>query len=425
MQKIVQRFIKQYNLLDYHSDKVLVGVSGGVDSMVLLDILASLVPKEYLLVAHCNFQLRGEESERDEAFVRAFCKKNNFTLHAKRFDTNQYAKTHKISVEMAARELRYGWFEELRKTYQCTQIAVAHHQNDQAETVLLNLTRGSGIRGLRGMLPQNGSIIRPLLCVSRHQIAQYAHERQIPFVEDSTNADTTIKRNKIRALLSHFSDSEIEHIAQNCQHNQQYITFVEQAMQKYMPQNAENGFEINTDFVFLQPDCAEMILFESLQQFDFPTKSIPDICLKIKEKKVGRQFFAPNYVAEIRQNHLLVSPLEVQENEPTLQWVVREKQPVEAYPQADAPTAFLDARKIKQPLTIRHWQHGDTFKPLGMRGKRKVSDIFTDLHFSHQQKRQQWLVCHGNDIVWMVGYRINEQYKITSSTTQICVISVS
>ncbi|MBQ2440948.1 MAG: tRNA lysidine(34) synthetase TilS, partial [Paludibacteraceae bacterium] len=320
---------------------------------------------------------------------------------------------------------RYDWFEELRKTYQCTQVAVAHHQNDQVETLLLNLTRGSGIRGLRGMLPKNGSIIRPLLCVTRQQIAQYAHERQIPFVEDSTNADTTIKRNKIRALLSHFSDSEIEHIAQNCQHTQQYITFLEQAMQKYMPQEAENGFEINTDFVFSQPDCAEMILFESLQQFDFPTKIIPDICLKIKEKKVGRQFFAPNYVAEIRQNHLLVSPLEVQENEPTLQWVIRDKQPAEAYPQADAPTAFLDARKITQPLTIRHWQHGDTFKPLGMRGKRKVSDIFTDLHFSHQQKRQQWLVCHGNDIVWMVGYRINEQYKITSSTTQICVISVS
>ena len=425
MQKIVQRFIKQYNLLDYRSDKVLVGVSGGVDSMVLLDILASLLPKEHLLVAHCNFQLRGEESERDEAFVRAFCEEKNFTLHVKQFDTNQYAKTHKISVEMAARELRYGWFEELRKTYQCTQIAVAHHQNDQAETVLLNLTRGSGIRGLRGMLPKNGSIIRPLLCVTRQQIAQYAHERQIPFVEDSTNADTTIKRNKIRALLSHFSDSEIEHIAQNCQHTQQYITFVEQALQKYMPQNAENGFEINTDFVFSQPDCAEMILFESLQQFDFPAKIIPDICLKIKEKKVGRQFFAPNYVAEIRQNHLLVSPLEVQENEPTLQWVIRDKQPAEAYPQADELTAFLDARKIKQPLTIRHWQHGDTFKPLGMRGKRKVSDIFTDLHFSHRQKRQQWLVCHGNDIVWMVGYRINEQYKITSSTTQICVISVS
>ncbi len=425
MQKIVQKFIKQYNLLNYRSDKVLVGVSGGVDSMVLLDILASFVPKEHLLVAHCNFQLRGEESERDEAFVRAFCEENNFTLHVKQFDTNQYAKMHKISVEMAARELRYGWLEELRKAYQCTKIAVAHHQNDQAETVLLNLMRGTGIRGLRGMLPKNNNIIRPLLCLTRQQIAHYAHERQIPFVEDSTNADTTIKRNKIRDLLSHFSDTEIEHIAQNCQYTQQYITFLEQAMQQYMPQNAENGFEINTDFVFSQPDCAEMLLFESLQQFDFPTKSISDICLKIKEKKVGRQFFAPNYVAEIRQNHLLVSPLEVQENEPTLQWVIRDKQPAEAYPQADAPTAFLDARKIKQPLTIRHWQHGDTFKPLGMRGKRKVSDIFTDLHFSQQQKRQQWLVCHGKDIVWMVGYRINEHYKITSLTTKICVISVS
>ena len=229
----VSTYIKQRNLLT--KDKpVLVCVSGGADSIALLDVL--LQTGYTCIVAHCNFHLRGEESDRDEAFVRKICTERNIPVEVKGFDTLTYAHNNNISIEMAARELRYKWFDEVAYAHNCQAIAVAHHQNDQAETILLNLRRGTGIRGLTGMRPISPNpfnpdgvpIVRPLLCTTRDYIEYYLHEKRgLDWVNDSTNKDTKIVRNAIRAQLSTYSKAEIEHIAQTAEYMQGYVDILE------------------------------------------------------------------------------------------------------------------------------------------------------------------------------------------------------
>ena len=219
MLNTVRTYIRSHRLLTEKA-RVLVALSGGADSVCLLHMLND---SGYLLTAaHCNFHLRGDESNRDEQFVQNLCENLRIPLHIKHFETETYAREHGISVEMAARELRYAWFEELCKEAGCEAIAVAHHMNDQAETLLLNLRRGTGFRGLEGMKPKNGRIIRPLLCLSRKQIETYCAENHYSFVTDSTNADTTIRRNAVRALLSSSSETEIAHMAHTAELMQQY-----------------------------------------------------------------------------------------------------------------------------------------------------------------------------------------------------------
>ena len=233
MLRRVTTYIRKHGLLDKQKP-VLVAVSGGADSIALLDVL---LRAGYICVAaHCNFHLRGEESNRDEAFVRTFCEGRNVPLEVKEFDTLAYAHAHAISMEMAARELRYAWFEETAHDKDCQAVAVAHHQNDQAETLLLNLRRGSGLRGLAGMRPKsmnpmapNGlPIVRPLLCTTRDYIEHYLRDkRHLNWVTDSTNSDLSIIRNAIREQLTHYSKSEIEHIAQTAEFMQGYVDIIE------------------------------------------------------------------------------------------------------------------------------------------------------------------------------------------------------
>lgn len=225
MLRRVQKYIRDNELL-HQGDRVLCCVSGGADSVALLDVLCrgGYTP----IVAHCNFHLRGEESNRDEAFVRELCARKQVPLHIQHFDTEAYAREHKRSIEMAARDLRYAWFEQLADEQQCVAIAVAHHQNDQAETVLLNMRRCPGLRGMMGMRPRNGRIIRPLLCTTHDYILHYLRDiRHIEWVEDSTNSDTAIKRNGIRQMLRGWSKAEIEHIAQTATMVQGYVDWIE------------------------------------------------------------------------------------------------------------------------------------------------------------------------------------------------------
>lgn len=216
------------------SKPVLVAVSGGADSIALLDVL--LCAGYNCVVAHCNFHLRGEESNRDEAFVRTFCAERNVPLEVVSFDTASYARTHALSIEMAARELRYAWFEDIARKNGCQAVAVAHHQNDQAETILLNLKRGAGLRGLAGMRPKSMNpmapdglpIVRPLLCTTRDYIEHYLRDkRHLNWVTDSTNSDLSIIRNAIREQLTHYSKAEIEHIAQTAEFMQGYVDIIE------------------------------------------------------------------------------------------------------------------------------------------------------------------------------------------------------
>ena len=233
MLRRVTTYIRQHGLLS-KEQPVLVAISGGADSVSLLDVLVRAGYE--CIAAHCNFQLRGAESDRDEAFVRDLCAHMRVTLEVNRFDTLLYARTHTVSIEMAARELRYTWFEEVAQQHRCQAVCVAHHQNDQAETILLNLRRGAGLRGLAGMrpvstnpmVPQGVPIVRPLLCTTRDYIEHYLRDkRQLTWVNDSTNTDTTITRNAIRQQLQSYTKAEIEHMSKTAEVVQGYVDWIE------------------------------------------------------------------------------------------------------------------------------------------------------------------------------------------------------
>ncbi len=297
MLRRVQKYIRDYQLLA-PDDRVLIGVSGGADSMALWDVLQRAGYN--CIIAHCNFQLRQQESQRDEIFVtqeaiRRQHQNEKTKLLIKHFNTNEYAKQHAISIEMAARELRYQWFEEMAEIYQCQAIAVAHHQNDQAETVLLNLKRGTGIRGLCGMRPISNNptggnipIIRPLLCTTREYIQHYLKNiRHITWVEDSTNQDTNFTRNAIRQQIAHYTKAEIEHIAATAEYMQGYVDWIEN-------KNTTQAEKIK--------------LFEQLREYHFP--EINKIYQALQTKEGGKTFYAPKHKATIRKGKLIIECLE-------------------------------------------------------------------------------------------------------------------
>ena len=303
MLRRVQKYIRDNGLL-MQGDRVLVCVSGGADSIALWDVLQR--GGYECIVAHCNFHLRGEESDRDEAFVRSVAigngqlamgeRREEGDIFVKDFDTLGYAKERGISIEMAARELRYQWFAQLAKEHGCQAIAVAHHQNDQAETVLLNLKRGTGLRGLCGMRPKSenpmgGSVpvIRPLLCTTRDYIEHYLRDiRHIAWVNDSTNTDTTITRNAVRAQLANYTKAEIEHIATTAEHLQGYVDWLEQQD---------------------TPAAGKVKLYEQLREYHFP--EVEKIYDALQKGEGGKTFYAPKHKAVIRRGKVCVEGLEV------------------------------------------------------------------------------------------------------------------
>ena len=293
MLRRVQKYIRDHGLLQ-SGDRVLVCVSGGADSMALWDVLQR--GGYECVVAHCNFHLRGEESDRDEAYVRSVAigeRREAGDIFVKDFDTQGYATERGISIEMAARELRYQWFAQLAAENGCQAIAVAHHQNDQAETVLLNLKRGTGLRGLCGMRPKSenpmgGSIpvIRPLLCTTRDYIEHYLRDiRHIAWVNDSTNTDTTITRNAVRAQLANYTKAEIEHIAATAEHLQGYVDWLEQQD---------------------TPAAGKVKLYEQLRPYHFP--EVEKIYDALQKGEGGKTFYAPKHKAVIRKGKVEVTP---------------------------------------------------------------------------------------------------------------------
>lgn len=295
MLRRVQQYIKQHGLLE-KGERVLVCVSGGADSMALLDVLQR--GGYDCVVAHCNFHLRGEESDRDEQMVRKSpllttkdCRE--IPLYVKHFDTAAYAKEHKCSIEVAARNLRYEWFAELAQEQACKAIAVAHHQNDQAETVLLNLKRGTGIRGLCGMRAKSNNpvvdshipVIRPLLCTTHQYILHYLRDiRKIEWAEDSSNTDTSFTRNAIRQEIAHYSQAEIEHIATTAEHMQGYVDWIEER----------------------QTDAAEqMKLYEQLREYCFPEPE--KIFRALKKGEGGKVFVSPTHKATIKRGQVCIT----------------------------------------------------------------------------------------------------------------------
>lgn len=407
MQSKVKEYIEKHHLLPTGA-KVVVGLSGGADSVTLLFILRAL---GYACeAAHCNFHLRGEESDRDEQFVTTLCANWHIPLHKTNFDTVAYAKEHGLSVEMAARDLRYAWFETIRTATGAEAIAVAHHQNDQAETLLLNLKRGTGLRGLGGMRPKNGHIVRPLLSTTRREIELFCQQESLEYVTDSTNADTSIRRNAIRALLTDAEDSEIRHMADTAEQMQAYRLLLDALL-------------LGTA---IPEEANQTLLYELLAPYGFNASQAKDMLQALATS--GKRFETNEYVATIDHGTLTVQPhAEVKDEAvPIVVRNVRPRLAKEFYPAADGPFAAFDADKLPQKLTLRHWQPGDYFYPItsGKQQKKKLQDFFSDQKMSIAEKNDTWLLADGDTIIWVVGRRIDNRFKITPATTHVAEICI-
>ena len=433
-----QLYINRCNLIA-EGDCLILALSGGIDSMVLADLL--LKSKADFVVAHCNFHLRGEESNGDEQFVREFAERNALRLFVKHFETEAFAKQQGISIEMAARDLRYAWFEELRQQLGYDKIVVAHHADDQAETFFINLLRGAGLRGLKGMQPQNGDIIRPLLWASREQIHQYAVENNITWRVDHTNAETIYLRNKIRnQLLPVFDElhpeahqglyKSLEHLSAE---NELYRELLKEKLSQIV--TCDDGVQkVKVPEPVEGPTLSYQLLFEWLRNYGFNT----DQCQFIYEAMqtgIGNKYYSPTHQLVIGRNELQLSEIK-SASEEEIQIGVGEEEitsPIHlCFSQLEKTTDFvidksshvaqLDADKIQFPLTLRHWQHGDRFHPLGMKGSKLLSDFFVDQKFTEWEKQNVWLlVSSDNEILWVVGHRIDDRFRVTNTTKTVFV----
>ena len=424
---MIHQTISQYiesEQLFRRDDKLLIALSGGADSVALLRILLFLGYN--CEAAHCNFHLRGDESDRDETFVRELCTKLNVSLHTIDFDTQLYAKEHKVSIEMAARQLRYDWFEQIRQNIKAEYIVVAHHKDDSVETILLNLIRGTGINGLTGIQPKVGLVTRPLLCIDRCQIIDYLLTINQDFVTDSTNLQDEYTRNKIRLqlipLLQDFNPS----IKDSIYNTGKYLGETNKIYQRCITETIKkitNNNDINIQLL-LNESAPECLLYEMLHPKGFNSAQISDIFQSIN-KQSGKLFYSKSgWQLNIDREWLLLNQSANTDTPPFSLKITELKNTPDFAIERDKTIAYLDADKIKHPLDVRKWQQGDKFIPFGMKGRKLISDFMTDLKFSRIQKENQWLLVSGGDIVWVIGERTDNRFRIDTQTENILKVVI-
>lgn len=471
-----QQYSKQQNLF-HPKDKLLLAVSGGVDSVVLCE-LCKQAGYDFIM-AHCNFQLRGEESERDEAFVIALGKKYDVEVLVKKFDTAGYAKVNKCSIQVAARELRYKWFSELIGNWQfaiCNmQLAIsdkspesdcqlpianflltAHHANDNIETLLMNFFKGTGINGLHGILPKQKNIIRPLLFVKKEELLGFATSNKLEFVEDSSNASDKYSRNYFRnelipALKKVFPQVE-DNLINNIDRFREIELLYRQSVDLHKKKLLEQkGNEIHIPvlkLVKIKP--LQTIIYEIIKEYGFTAHQSEEIIALLKSES-GKYIQSASHRVLKNRNWLIISPNETREAENILIEGEGEVEFAEGtlevkkifniqYPPAGQAgsiinsqlTAQLHADEIKFPLLLRKWKQGDYFYPLGMQnlpagraGKKKLSRFFIDQKLSLTEKERTWIIEMDKKIIWVVGLRIDDRFKIKPNTKNILQISLS
>lgn len=428
----VERFIQRHGLLT-GKRLVLVGLSGGADSVALLGVLVRLgYPCRAL---HCNFHLRGDESDRDEAFARQFADSLGVPFVKVDFDTRGYAAIHQESIEMAARSLRYRWFEEQRQAFDAEAIAVAHHRDDSVETLLMNLLRGSGIRGLGGIRPRNGQVVRPLLAVSRAEIEEWLQTQGWDYVTDSSNLSDAYTRNFIRLrvlpLLEQLNPAARETIARSAAH----LSAAEQ-LYAYTVEEARKAVFVTADSLSIEAlmryPSPETLLYEWLRPLGFSRIVVGELFESLTGLS-GKQFYSATHQVLKDRDRLYIAPLQ----EPSA-W-----QPIEipvATGELTQPlrlsfqlmertsdfqlerasdTAYFDVEKLPGRLTLRLPQPGDWFVPFGMRGRKKLSDFFADQKMNRWEKLRQPLLCAGESIVWVVGRRADDRFRVGEETKMI------
>ncbi len=378
-----------------------------------------------LAVAHMNFSLRGEESLRDQAFVCEWAKQLQIPFYTQTVDALQTAERLGISVEMAARDLRYDWFEQLCIQLGFSCIAVAHNANDRAETMLLNQLRGTGLRGASGIPRKTGRIIRPLLDVTRPEIAAYAAQHGIGFCEDCTNAQTLYARNKIRHLvmpvLEEITPHAVERMCRNADYLCQSQQLVDALWREKRPKlEVKGGFSVPA---LLADGQGEYWLFLLLQPYGFASAQIKAV-FRSMQGQSGKRFYSRTHSVWVDRLVLQVRKLSegsCVDKAPKVDWVVEEREAGAPLP-AGPNEVWLDADRLDFPLTLRPWQTGDRLMPLGMQGFKKVSDLLVDLKVPLAEKQNIHVLCSAQDIVWVVGRRLDDRFKVTESTTRICKV---
>jgi len=466
-------FIKKENLFQ-QKDKLLLAVSGGVDSVVLCELCKQAGYN--FAIAHCNFQLREEESERDEHFVRSLAEKYEVTIFVKRFDTEKYALKNRIGIQEAARKLRYDWFNELvngewamvneqsaisnqqsavgnRKSeigndnthhspLTIYHIVTAHHANDNVETLLMNFFKGTGINGLRGILSKYGNIIRPLLFATKHEIKTFAEENKLPFVEDSSNILDKYTRNFFRHQIIPSIEKVFPKVEENLIDNIKRFSEIEILYQQSVSNHKKKLLELKGEethipvLKLLKTEPLSTIVYEIIKPFNFTSHQTEEVIYLLKSE-TGKYIQSSSHKIIKNRNWLIISPnntavaenILIEEKDKSIQFLNGELR-IEKLSapnhklSTDNAIATLDGDEIKFPLLLRKWKQGDYFYPLGMKKKKKLSRFFIDQKLSLTEKENCWIIEMNKKIIWIVGKRIDDRFKITSKTKNILRISL-
>jgi len=434
-------YIKKEKLFS-KTDSILLTVSGGIDSIVMCELFHQAGLK--FGIAHCNFQLRAEESDTDELFVEELAEKYNVQFHSVSFDTSAFAKKNKLSIQVAARKLRYDWFEEIRTQFDYNYIATAHHQDDSIETFFINLIRGTGIAGLHGILPKQNNIIRPLLFTNKKEIELFAKKNKLKFREDSSNASDKYVRNKIRhrliPLLKELNPNIHKTIADDIQRLSEtekvYKKEIRNKRSKIITED-KNGIRISIKALKKLNPIAPY-LFEFLYPLGFNSTTVDEI-IESLNKQSGKQFFSATHrLIKDRDCLIIESRHQAQESRQTKasHFIIKKSQKsltvdgvklnfksiskTKNYQlQTTNESANIDFDRLQFPIEIRRWEKGDVFYPLGMNRKKKLSDFFIDKKLSIPEKENTWVLTSKKEIVWVIGMRLDNRYKVTDKTKKI------
>ena len=455
---LLKKFIDFIKIEDLFNpkDKLLLAVSGGVDSVVLCE-LCKQAGYDFV-IAHCNFQLRGEESERDEQFVIRLAQKYNVEIFVKKFATENYAAENKISIQVAARELRYKWFNEIvngqwsmvksentfihNSPFTTHHILTAHHANDNIETLLINFFKGTGISGLRGILPKHEKIIRPLLFAKKEELLEFAKENDLDYVEDSSNSSDKYTRNYFRNQLIPSIQKVFPQAEDNLLNSIERFRDIEILYQqsvshhkKKLPEQKGNEIHIPV-LKLLKSDPLSTIIYEIIKDFGFTSNQTEEV-IKLLKSESGKYIQSASHRIIRNRNWLIITPnnsaiagnILIEEKDKVVEYVSG-KLKFEKLPTANCQlltanaVAMLDADEIKFPLLLRKWKQGDYFYPLGMNKKKKLSRFFIDQKLSLTEKENTWVLEMNKKIIWVVGKRIDDRFKITSSTKNILKVSL-